>query len=136
MDEQGLPVALRCRLRSFFLQNRHQAQHVTRQKLLENLSPQLHAEVCAPESLVDFAWPMALRYCLEPALDSEGHLLPPPGSGSILYSGALRSIHGPRGDAGDGGRPHGAFSSLHCRHQPRAFGGRLRAEGRAPRPQD
>ena len=50
MDEQGLPIPLRCRLRSFFLQNRHQAQHVTRQKLLENLSPQLHAEVCAPES--------------------------------------------------------------------------------------
>ena len=46
MQEQGLPPELRKRMRSFFLQNRHHAEHQTRQKLLENLSPQLHAEVC------------------------------------------------------------------------------------------
>eukprot|EP00438_Fugacium_kawagutii_P027971 Skav216361 [mRNA] locus=scaffold3700:49552:50061:+ [translate_table: standard] len=51
MEEQGLPTALRCRLRSFFLQNRHQAQHLTRQQLLDNLSPQLHAEVCTALNL-------------------------------------------------------------------------------------
>ena len=51
MEEQGLPTPLRCRLRSFFLQNRHQAQHLTRQKLLDNLSPQLHAEVCTALNL-------------------------------------------------------------------------------------
>ncbi|CAK9047032.1 Potassium channel GORK (Guard cell outward rectifying K(+) channel) (AtGORK) [Durusdinium trenchii] len=51
MEEQGLPASLRCRLRSFFLQNRHQAQHLTRQKLLDHLSPQLHAEVCTALNL-------------------------------------------------------------------------------------
>ncbi|CAJ1407986.1 unnamed protein product [Effrenium voratum] len=53
MEDQGLSQALCCRLRSFFLQNRHQAQHLTRQKLLDNLSPQLHAEVCTAMNL---AW--------------------------------------------------------------------------------
>ncbi|CAE7225904.1 Kcnh5, partial [Symbiodinium sp. KB8] len=46
MQEQGLPHDLRRRLRSFFLQNRHQAQYVVRQKLLDNMSPQLQSEVC------------------------------------------------------------------------------------------
>lgn len=36
---------LRRRLRSFFLQNRHQALHVTRQRLRESMSPQLQSEV-------------------------------------------------------------------------------------------
>lgn len=53
MWEQGLPYELRCRLRSFFLQNRHQAMHVTRQRLRESMSPQLQSEVCIALNL---AW--------------------------------------------------------------------------------
>eukprot|EP00438_Fugacium_kawagutii_P010357 Skav231987 [mRNA] locus=scaffold719:274211:283089:- [translate_table: standard] len=53
MWEQGLPYELRCRLRSFFLQNRHQALHVTRQRLRESMSPQLQSEVCIALNL---AW--------------------------------------------------------------------------------
>mmetsp|Transcript_56488 Transcript_56488/g.131976 ORF Transcript_56488/g.131976 Transcript_56488/m.131976 type:complete len:359 (+) Transcript_56488:1-1077(+) len=53
MWEQGLPYELRCRLRSFFLQNRHQALHVTRQKLRDSMSPQLQSEVCIALNL---AW--------------------------------------------------------------------------------
>jgi len=51
MQEQGLPHDLRRRLRSFFLQNRHQAQYVVRQKLLDNMSPQLQSEVCTEMNL-------------------------------------------------------------------------------------
>ncbi|CAJ1373961.1 unnamed protein product [Effrenium voratum] len=46
MKEQGLPYDLRCRMRSFFLQNRYQALYVTRQKLRECMSPQLQSEIC------------------------------------------------------------------------------------------
>lgn len=46
MKEQNLPYALRCRMRSFFLQNRYQALYVTRQKLRECMSPQLQSEIC------------------------------------------------------------------------------------------
>jgi len=53
MWEQGLPYELRRRLRSFFLQNRHQALHVTRQRLRESMSPQLQSEVCIALNL---AW--------------------------------------------------------------------------------
>ncbi|CAK8997028.1 Potassium voltage-gated channel subfamily H member 6 (Ether-a-go-go-related gene potassium channel 2) (ERG-2) (Eag-related protein 2) (Ether-a-go-go-related protein 2) (Voltage-gated potassium channel subunit Kv11.2) [Durusdinium trenchii] len=53
MWEQGLPYELRCRLRSFFLQNRHQALHVTRQRLRDSMSPQLQSEVCIALNL---AW--------------------------------------------------------------------------------
>lgn len=53
MWEQGLPYELRCRLRSFFLQNRHQALYVTRQKLRDSMSPQLQSEVCIALNL---AW--------------------------------------------------------------------------------
>ncbi|CAE7362377.1 Kcnh6 [Symbiodinium pilosum] len=45
MQERGLPQHLRRRLRSFFLQNKHQAQFVRHQKLLDSMSPQLQAEV-------------------------------------------------------------------------------------------
>lgn len=51
MQEQGLPHDLRRRLRSFFLQNRHQSQYVVRQKLLTNMSPQLQSEVCTEMNL-------------------------------------------------------------------------------------
>ncbi|CAJ1329415.1 unnamed protein product, partial [Effrenium voratum] len=51
MQEQGLPQDLRRRLRSFFLQNRHQSQYVVRQKLLGNMSPQLQSEVCTEMNL-------------------------------------------------------------------------------------
>lgn len=46
MKEQNLPYSLRCRMRSFFLQNRYQALYVTRQKLRECMSPQLQSEIC------------------------------------------------------------------------------------------
>lgn len=46
MKEQNLPYSLRCRMRSFFLQNRYQALYVTRQRLRECMSPQLQSEIC------------------------------------------------------------------------------------------
>ncbi|CAK9037912.1 Potassium voltage-gated channel subfamily H member 1 (Ether-a-go-go potassium channel 1) (EAG channel 1) (EAG1) (r-eag) (Voltage-gated potassium channel subunit Kv10.1) [Durusdinium trenchii] len=61
MQEQGLPHDLRRRLRSFFLQNRHQSQYVVRQKLLTNMSPQLQSEVCTEMHLGGTMVPMALR---------------------------------------------------------------------------
>lgn len=53
MRDQGLPHDLCCRLRSFFLQNRHQSLVVARQALLERMSPQLQSEVCIA---TNFAW--------------------------------------------------------------------------------
>jgi len=46
MRDQGLPYELRSRLRSFFLQNRHQIQYQKQLQLLDNMSPRLQAEVC------------------------------------------------------------------------------------------
>mmetsp|Transcript_61078 Transcript_61078/g.126486 ORF Transcript_61078/g.126486 Transcript_61078/m.126486 type:complete len:692 (+) Transcript_61078:64-2139(+) len=51
MKEQGLPYDLRCRMRSFFLQNRHQALYITRQKLRESMSPQLQSEISTAVNL-------------------------------------------------------------------------------------
>ncbi|CAE7222344.1 unc-103 [Symbiodinium necroappetens] len=51
MQERGLPQNLRRRLRSYFLQNKHQAQFVRHQKLLESMSPQLQAEVSTAMNL-------------------------------------------------------------------------------------
>lgn len=51
MKEQGLPYDLRCRMRSFFLQNRHQALYITRQKLRESMSPQLQSEISTAANL-------------------------------------------------------------------------------------
>ena len=53
MRDQGLPHDLCCRLRSFFLQNRHQSLVMARQALLERMSPQLQSEVCIA---TNFAW--------------------------------------------------------------------------------
>ena len=53
MQDQGLPHDLCCRLRSFFLQNRHQALVMARQALLDRMSPQLQSEVCIA---TNFAW--------------------------------------------------------------------------------
>lgn len=51
MTNQGLPSELRLRLRSFFLQNKHQAVFATHQRLLLGMSPQLRAEVCTAVNL-------------------------------------------------------------------------------------
>lgn len=51
MKEQGLPYDLCCRMRSFFLQNRHQALYITRQKLRESMSPQLQSEISTAANL-------------------------------------------------------------------------------------
>eukprot|EP00439_Symbiodinium_sp_Y106_P085671 s509_g29.t1 len=51
MQERGLPQNLRRRLRSYFLQNKHQAQFVRHQNLLESMSPQLQAEVSTAMNL-------------------------------------------------------------------------------------
>eukprot|EP00438_Fugacium_kawagutii_P003889 Skav215238 [mRNA] locus=scaffold341:392430:399165:- [translate_table: standard] len=53
MGDQGLPGQLRKRLRTFFLQNRHQAVFTTHQGLLQHMSPQLQAEVC---TVVNLPW--------------------------------------------------------------------------------
>eukprot|EP00435_Cladocopium_sp_Y103_P017800 s1742_g4.t1 len=53
MGEQGLPAELRKRLRTFFLQNRHQSNFVTHQQLLQDMSAQLQAEVC---TVVNLPW--------------------------------------------------------------------------------
>jgi len=45
MVHQELPTELRTRLRSYFLQNRHQIQFIRQQKLLQDMSPQLQSEV-------------------------------------------------------------------------------------------
>jgi len=46
MKDQGLPFSLQCRLRRFFLQNKHQSLFKARQLLMERMSPQLRAEAC------------------------------------------------------------------------------------------
>ncbi|CAJ1457076.1 unnamed protein product [Effrenium voratum] len=46
MDHQELPSQLRSKLRSFFLQNKHQAMYLRQQELLKQMSPQLQSEVC------------------------------------------------------------------------------------------
>ncbi|CAE7577375.1 Kcnh6 [Symbiodinium natans] len=53
MRDQGLPYDLCCRLRSFFLQNKHQSLVMARQALLDRMSPQLQSEVCIA---TNFAW--------------------------------------------------------------------------------
>jgi len=53
MGDQGLPGELQKRLRTFFLQNRHQVNFATHQKLLKNMSPQLQAEV---STVVNLPW--------------------------------------------------------------------------------
>ncbi|CAE7699371.1 KCNH6, partial [Symbiodinium sp. CCMP2592] len=46
MGDQGLEPDLQCRLRRYFLQNRHQSVFKERQALMERMSPQLRAEAC------------------------------------------------------------------------------------------
>ncbi|CAE7337627.1 Kcnh2 [Symbiodinium necroappetens] len=53
MKEQGLPGELKARLRSFFLQNRHQSQFLTQQTLLQDMSPQLQSEV---STVLNWTW--------------------------------------------------------------------------------
>ena len=53
MKMQGLPGELKARLRSFFLQNRHQVQFLTQQTLLQDMSPQLQSEV---STVLNWTW--------------------------------------------------------------------------------
>lgn len=53
MSEKGLPTELRKRLRTFFLQNRHQCNFITHQQLQKDMSAQLQAEVC---TVVNLPW--------------------------------------------------------------------------------
>ena len=46
MKRQGLGFDLQCRLRRYFLQNRHQAMTLERQTLMSRMSPQLQAAFC------------------------------------------------------------------------------------------
>ncbi|OLQ15728.1 Potassium voltage-gated channel subfamily H member 7 [Symbiodinium microadriaticum] len=52
-QDQGLPFSLQCRLRRFFLQNKHQSLFKARQLLMERMSPQLRAEACIA---INLAW--------------------------------------------------------------------------------
>jgi len=51
MKDQGLPFDLQCRLRRFFMQNKHQSMFLSRQALMEHMSPQLRAEACIAMNL-------------------------------------------------------------------------------------
>ncbi|CAE7245299.1 KCNH2, partial [Symbiodinium microadriaticum] len=53
MKMQELPRELKARLRSFFLQNRHQVQFLTQQTLLRDMSPQLQSEV---STVLNLTW--------------------------------------------------------------------------------
>eukprot|EP00439_Symbiodinium_sp_Y106_P067330 s570_g11.t1 len=53
MKNQELPRELKARLRSFFLQNRHQVQFLTQQTLLQDMSPQLQSEV---STVLNLTW--------------------------------------------------------------------------------
>lgn len=50
-QEHRLPGSLGTRLRSYFVQNRTQSLFMTQQKLLQDMSPQLQAEVCTELNL-------------------------------------------------------------------------------------
>ena len=52
MDDQRVPYELQIRVRRYFLQNKYQSQHVSRQALLKRMSPQLQAEVSVMTNLL------------------------------------------------------------------------------------
>ena len=52
MEDQRVPFELQVRVRRYFLQNKYQSTHMSRQALLKRMSPQLQAEISVTTNLL------------------------------------------------------------------------------------